>query len=195
MLAFKQGDVSAFTELVDRHRDTVVNYFYAMGRDRDFAEDLAQELFVKLFRHRADYEPKAAFRTYLFALARNLWIDAYRSRRRSSTERSLDAEQESGAGTIGDRLVADVVRPEEGAERSETAAAIAAAVAKLPDEMREVFVLGAMQERDYADVAKTLDIPVGTVKSRMFHAVRKLRAWLKPPESARIAEESPRHER
>ncbi|HYC77040.1 MAG TPA: sigma-70 family RNA polymerase sigma factor [Planctomycetota bacterium] len=194
MLAFKEGDAAAFSALVERHRDGVVTYYWAMSRDRDFAEDLAQELFVKLFRHRVDYVPKASFRTYLFTLARNVWIDAYRSRRHRTPERSLDATDEEGEGSLGERLPGDAVRPEAGAERSELAEAIAKAVARLPADMREVFVLGAMQERDYAEVARTLDIPVGTVKSRMFHAVRRLRDLLSGVAQVAPQGREPRHE-
>ncbi len=196
MLAFKHGDVSAFTTLVDRHRDAVVTYFSVMSRDRDLAEDLAQELFVKLFRHRNDYEPKAAFKTYVFSLARNLWIDAYRSRRRYASQQSLDASAGDDAPALGERLEAEIERPETGAERAETAERIREAVAKLPPDMREVFVLGAVQERDYAEVAETLAIPVGTVKSRMFHAVRKLRVLLGSlaPSPVRPVVETPRHD-
>jgi RNA polymerase sigma-70 factor, ECF subfamily len=172
MLRFKAGDVAAFDELVTRHRDSVVTYFYAMARDRDLAEDLAQEVFVKIFRHRSDYAPRASFRTYLFALARNVWIDAG------------DGDQEL---PMRDVLKSTAEGPAVAAENSEIGGRIAAAVARLPVEMREVFLLGAVKGMDYADVGRTLDIPVGTVKSRMFHAVRKLRALLSP--ETRAAEE------
>jgi RNA polymerase sigma-70 factor, ECF subfamily len=187
MLRFKAGDVAAFDELVTRHRDSVVTYFYAMARDRDLAEDLAQEVFVKIFRHRSDYAPRASFRTYLFALARNVWIDAYRSRRRTRGTVSLDSGDGDQELPMRDVLKSTAEGPAVAAENSEIGGRIAAAVARLPVEMREVFLLGAVKGMDYADVGRTLDIPVGTVKSRMFHAVRKLRALLSP--ETRAAEE------
>jgi RNA polymerase sigma-70 factor (ECF subfamily) len=191
MLAFQGGDADAYTTLVEKHRDAMVTYFFAMSRDRDLAEDLAQELFVKLYRHRRDYEAKAAFKTYMFSLARNLWIDAYRSRRRFASEQSLDALGGEEDGGVADRVASEAESPLDGAARAELADRIREAVQHLPPEMREVFVLGAMQERDYSEVASALEIPVGTVKSRMFHAVRRLRGLLG---ALRPAAESPRHE-
>jgi RNA polymerase sigma-70 factor, ECF subfamily len=194
MLAFKAGDASAFDVLVERYRSPLATYFYALSRDRDTADDLAQELFVKLYRYRADYEPKAAFRTYVFALARNLWIDAYRSRRRSAGEVSLDALHDDESTALASRLEAAGEQPDQAADRAELGRMIAKAAARLPESLREVFVLGAVQERDYADVAAILEIPVGTVKSRMFHAVRKLRAWLGPAQEPTESPRAPRHE-
>lgn len=194
MVAFRDGDRSAFDVLVERYRRPLLTYFASVSRDRDAAEDLTQELFVKLFRHRADYEPKASFRTYVFSLARNVWIDAYRSRRRFAGERSLDALDDVDALPLQARLAGSEESPERGAERSELAGAIAKAAARLPESLREVFVLGAVEQLDYSEVSRVLGVPLGTVKSRMFHAVRKLRTWLEPEFVRRALSGTPRHE-
>jgi len=181
MLAFQGGDDGAFAELVARHSEALVNYFYFQSRDMDLAEDCAQEAWVRIFRSRHEYNPRARFRTYLFRVARNLWIDVYRSGSRRRQEASLDAEGAPGGGDplrLLERLPGAAEAPGRDLDRRELAALVAEALAGLPAEMREVYVLGELEGLPYAEVAELLHIPVGTVKSRMFNAVRRLRERL-----------------
>ena len=84
MLAFKQGDYNAFALLVERHQLGLIQFFYAQGGDRALAEDCTQEVWRKIFRAREDYTHRAQFKTYLLRVARNLWIDVFRSKSRTS---------------------------------------------------------------------------------------------------------------
>ena len=79
MERFQGGDRSALEALVERHHASLVRYFQVQSRSRETAEDLAQEVWIRVIRHRDSYRPTARFQTYLFAIARNLWIDRYRS--------------------------------------------------------------------------------------------------------------------
>ncbi|MAG56898.1 MAG: RNA polymerase subunit sigma [Planctomycetes bacterium] len=177
MLAFQQGDYDAFGQLVEQHMDSVVNYFFFQCRDRDLAEDCTQEVWAKLFRSRQDYQPRARFSTYLFRVARNHWIDRFRSLSRRPGEARLegdgDGAEDDGAGLI-DRLPVQTDDPEAGIRAEEAAELLARALRRLPGEMREVYLLGEVEALPYAEVSTILAIPIGTVKSRMFNAVRKL---------------------
>lgn len=182
MLAFKKGDDAAFEKLVERHSRALVNYFYFQCGDHDLAEDCAQEVWIRVFRARNDYVPRARFRSWLFRVARNLWIDTYRSMSRRPQETSLEgpAGGGKGEGGTGEADLSGVLparsRPADaGLEEEELAAVLAGILRELPPQMREVYVLGEIQGLPYAEIAGILGIPVGTVKSRMFNAVRRIR--------------------
>jgi RNA polymerase sigma-70 factor (ECF subfamily) len=178
MVAFQQGDYDAFGRLVEQYTDPLVNFFYYQCRDWDLAEDCCQEVWAKLFRSREEYQPRARFSTFLFRVARNHWIDCFRSRARRPTETSLDGDPDERS--LGDSLESAPLPPDALMERKDVAGAVAAALAHLPPEMRDVFVLGEVEGLPYSEVAVILAIPVGTVKSRMFNAVRRLQELLGP---------------
>ena len=183
MLRFQQGDEGAFRELVDRHTDSLINFFTYQSGNRAVAEDCTQEVWSRMFRSRNDYEPRARFRTFLFRVARNLWIDTLRTGNRRRREIQISSD-ESGEGAGGGDPLAFLAGPElppdQHLREGELAGALARALGKLPSEMREVFILGGIEGVGYAEIADTLEIPIGTVKSRMFNAVRRLREMLQP---------------
>ena len=182
MLAFRQGDYDAFGALVDRYGRALVNYFYFQARDMDQAEDCAQEVWIRIFRSRREYLPRARFKTFLFRVARNLWIDVYRASARRVQETSLDAEGREGAaddsGPLSNRVAGSLPDPQQEMASGELAGVLAQALARLSEEMREVFILGEVEGLLYTEIGSLLGIPVGTVKSRMFNAVRRLREIL-----------------
>lgn len=181
MLAFQGGDDAAFESLVERHTGSLVNFFYYQSGDRGVAEDCTQEVWARILRSRRDYEPRARFRTFLFRVARNLWIDHFRSG--SWRQRSRESRGTAGAGEGLDRaqqIPSGEPPPDRPLREAELAAAVAAALKRLPPEMREVFILGGIESVPYGEIAATLGIPVGTVKSRMFNAVRRLQDMLRP---------------
>lgn len=101
MLAFQRGDYDAFQGLVERHTEALVSYFFFQSRDRQLAEDCSQDVWLKVFKSRDDYQPRARFRTFLFRVARNHWIDRFRTRARRPRETPLEGDgqdAESGAG-------------------------------------------------------------------------------------------------
>jgi RNA polymerase sigma-70 factor (ECF subfamily) len=156
-----QGDRDAFAELVRRHQRPLLNFFRHCGVSRD-AEDLVQLTFVRLYRYRDRYTPRAKLTTFLYLLARQVWIDELRRRHREERlRRGLEAEPAPDTGAAD--------RPENG--RMDVAQALAA----LPEGLRLVVVMSIYQHLPYAEIATALRIPVGTVKSRMFNALRQLR--------------------
>ena len=183
MERFQSGDRSALDALVDRHHASLVRYFQVQSRSRETAEDLAQEVWIRVIRHRRRYRPTARFVTYLFSIARNLWIDRYRSNRAAPPTVSADREvggEEDGV-RLSSLLPGKEPEPSERASVHEEAERVLAALQDLPEGLREVFELGEIQGLKYADVAEIMDIPVGTVKSRMHAAVERLREALAPP--------------
>ena len=180
VFALKAGKLGAFTELVDRHQRSLINFFYHLGWDRQVAEDCAQEVFLRLYRHAATYEPQAKFTTFLYRIARNLWIDRVRSvASRGGKQVSLEAEQgPAGERSLRDRLAGPAPTPVEILERQETEAALKRAIELLPEEQRTVLVLSEMQGLKYQEIGAILDIPVGTVKSRMHTAMEKLKEMM-----------------
>jgi RNA polymerase sigma-70 factor (ECF subfamily) len=177
-----RGDEDALAELYGRWARPLLNFLYRMCRDRALAEDLLQDVFLKVWRAAPRYRPLAKFSTWLFQIARNHWLNEREKIMRRVRPVSLDR-----TGPVGDDGVrlkelvpGDDAPPDEKALDSELGARIDDAAAALPEKLRAVWVLGAAQGLPYAQVAEILEIPVGTVKSRMFQAVRQLRAQLLP---------------
>jgi len=181
MLRVRAGDAEAFRHLVDRFLRPLASFFVRLGADRSLAEDCAQEVFLKLYRTRAAYEPRARFSTYVFSIARHHWIDVVRHRAAGPRWVSGDdAGPEGEAGdSIGARIESAEEDPGEAARRGETEVALAAAVARLPAEQREVFALARSEHLRYQEIAEILRIPVGTVKSRVHAAVQAIRDELR----------------
>lgn len=174
MADLRDGDEQAFEALVGRHQTSLLNFFFRLVWDRGVAEDLSQEVLLRLYLHSADYEPRAKFTTYLYRIARNCWVDHMRRTKGERKMRSLDAESEEGH-TLAETLAIGVEDPSSMARKSELADAVIEAVDGLPEEQKLVFILSEVQGLKYDEIGETLDIPVGTVKSRMFHAVKRLR--------------------
>jgi len=194
MERFRDGDAAALERLVDRHHASLVRYFFHQSRSRETAEDLAQEVWVRIIRHRRNYQPSARFQTYLFHIARNLWIDRYRSRKSAPPMISAEMEVggEEGGARLSSLLPSNEPEPSDRVSVQEEADRIREAVERLPEDLRDVFELGMVQGLRYAEVSHILEIPVGTVKSRMHTAVQRLREAMGLPAdraSGRNAEE------
>jgi RNA polymerase sigma-70 factor (ECF subfamily) len=166
MLAAAEEDMSAFEQLVRKHQKPLLNFFIRSGVYTD-VEDLVQQTFVRLYRYRHHYSRRAKFTTFLYLLARQVRIDEVRKRIRlqklrervkTQTEIEPPVHRDAHPALLSDELQT--------------------ALATLPEGHREVVVLGILQDLPYPEVAKILGIPVGTVKSRMFHALRQLREKL-----------------
>ena len=181
MLAVKAGDLKAFDALVLSHQRAVTAFFDRLLNNPGLAEEMAQEVFCRIYQYREDYEPRAAFATYLYRVAKNLWIDHVRRKAAAPRTLSLDAPGRPGeAEALGERIPGREGAPSEPLESSERARAVRAAVAALPEKLRLVFVMGEAEDMPYERISEVLGIPVGTVKSRMHAAVLQLRAALAP---------------
>jgi RNA polymerase sigma-70 factor (ECF subfamily) len=149
-----------------------------MCYDRSLAEDLMQDTFLKVLRFRGRYRPEASFRTFLYAVATNRWIDYYRSRKAAPHAVSADLRLGDEGATIGDGVEARDPLPVRRLEDLEAAALVREALEQLPEAQRLVFLLAEMQGLKYREIAEVVGVPVGTVKSRMNAAVTRLRGLL-----------------
>jgi len=179
LLALKNGEFAAFSELVDRHQRSLINFFYHLCWDRQAAEDCAQEVFLRVYSHLDRYEPQAKFTTFLFRIARNLWIDRLRTVAVHGKQASLDSRTEGGDGrSLGERVPSASLSPVEILAKEEQQAALERAIDQLPEEQKSVVILSEIQGLRYQDIGEILDIPVGTVKSRMHTAMERLKELL-----------------
>lgn len=161
------GNREAFESLVRRHQRPLLNFFFRSGVDRD-AEDLVQQTFVRLYRYRNRYRPSAKFTTFLYLLARQVWIDELRRRKRRQRLREKLTELAEVAAEAVETPAPSGLSDE-----------LQQALARLSPRLREVITLGVLQDLEYSEVAKLLRIPLGTVKSRMFNGLRELKQHLK----------------
>ncbi|MBI2900033.1 MAG: sigma-70 family RNA polymerase sigma factor [Planctomycetes bacterium] len=172
----KKGDLGAFTALVERHQRSLLNFFFHNAWDRQTAEDCTQEVFLRLYSHLGSYEPQAKFTTFLYRVARNLWIDRMRAAASHPGPVSLETPAANGdEGVLRDRIRSREESPVEILEKRETHAALRTAIERLPEDQRMVLILSEMQGLKYKEIGEIMDVPVGTVKSRMHTAVERLK--------------------
>ena len=164
LLALRAGDPEPFEDFVRAWTRRLVAFFHRQGASLGRAEDLTQEVFLKLYQSAGRYQARERFPAYCYRTARNLWIDECR---RASMREGLLA-----------RSTGLQLDPWDALRLAEEERDLHALLGELPPGQRRVFELVLLFELSYAEIGAHLSIPVGTVKSRMFHAVRRLRdAW------------------
>ena len=181
MLSVKQGDEGSFELLLQRYRRPLCHFLNRMVRDQAQAEDLAQEVFLRVYRARREYEPSAKFTTWLFRIATNLALNAIRDGRHRQSEISLDAPAETDDGSEMKIEVPDgaPVVEQELVERVRVAQ-IRRAIFALPEKQRAAVLLHKYQELDYDEIARILGCSVSALKSLLFRAYEALRIELAP---------------
>lgn len=176
----RQGDPSAFDGLFHKYKSTVLNLAFRFLRDRHAAEDVAQEVFIKIYQGKVRVDPAAKFSTWLYRVTVNASLDAVRRRKRSP--RSLDeavSDEEGESRSLLDRVPdARAASPGTTASREELAALIDHHIARLPEKFRAPLLLHQFQEMPYRDVAAILGISEKAVERRLYHARELLRRWL-----------------
>jgi len=176
MLRVRDGDTEAFAELLRRYGGRVFGYFCRQFGDRAEAEDLSQEVFLRVYRARQRYQPSARFSTWLFRITRNAARNAMRSRRRRPAVLQPCAPDE--AESLRPALRREVDPPSLPLERAESAGAVRHAVAGLAGRQRVAVELHDFQGHTYAEVAAELDMTPKAVKSLLYRARNQLRATL-----------------
>src|SRR5688572_23089739 len=178
LAALQAGELGAFNALVARHQRSLINFFYHLCWDRQGAEDGAQEVFLRVYSHLDSYEPQAKFTTFLFRIARNLWIDRMRTAAVHGKPLSLEASSGGEGRALQERVASRVQTPVEILAREEQQDALRRAIDQLPEEQKAVVILSEIQGMKYQDIGEILGVPVGTVKSRMHTAMEKLKDLL-----------------
>ncbi len=196
MLQVRDGDAAAFTELVLRYQNRLLTVLEHLVGNREQAEDLAQEVFVRVFKARLRYEPEAKFSTWLFTIANNIASNALRSRSRrrevgvpegngaDSTPLSLDQLAKAASGAMPTRAL----------DKAEQAEMVRSAVAALSERQRMALLLAKFEGMSYQDIAQTMDLSVQAVKSLLSRARVNLKEILTPyiergirPEDAEVS--------
>ena len=178
MLAYARGEMRAFETLYSRHRGALYRYLTRQARDGEVANDLFQEVWSRVIVNRARYEPRAKFRTFLFTLAHNCFIDHCRRTK----------ARPSGVG-IEDADAADMLpapeesQPDSTLAREEATSRYRAALATLPAEQRDVYLLHEESDLSLEEIARVTGVGAETAKSRLRYAVNKLKAALSVAEA------------
>ena len=175
MLRVKEGDGTSFGVLLDKHRSSVVHFLFRMVQNHAVAEELAQEVFLRVYRSRATYEPTAKFTTWLFRIATHLALNALRDGKHDRSQERLDEV----AGELPVRQVSDGRPNVEQALLYEVRMdEIRQAIAALPEKQRAAVLMHKYQEMEYSQIAKVLSCSESAVKSLLFRAYETLRARL-----------------
>ncbi len=177
MLQVRDGDSDSFAELVRRYGRRVLGYFRRQQFDRTEAEDLAQEVFLRLYRYRERYKPRAQFSTWIFFIARNVARNARRSHRRHPSVQLNAASREQQS--LLEAMLADHSGPPSGKlERAELATAVRTAVAGLGSRKQAAVELHQFEDCSYAEVAEALHMTAKAAKSLLYRARLELREAL-----------------
>ncbi len=171
MLAYGRGEMGAFETLYSRHRGALYRYLMRQAHDDEIASDLFQEVWSRVIVNRARYEPRAKFRTFLFTLAHNCFID--HCRRVKVRPAGTNVDDADAADLLP---ASDDTRPDRMLERAQDSGRYRAALAALPPEQRDVYLLHEEGELSLEEIARVTGVGAETAKSRLRYAVSKLKA-------------------
>jgi len=175
MLRVRDGDQTSFGLLLDKHRSPVIHFLYRMVQNQAVAEELAQEVFLRVYKSRSSYEPTAKFTTWLFRIANHLALNWIRDGRNEKRQASLDEESPDGTAkqvpdrgrTVEQELVYQVKLRE-----------VRQAIESLPAKQKAAVMMHKYQEMEYAEIADVLSCSESAVKSLLFRAYESLRMRL-----------------
>jgi RNA polymerase sigma-70 factor (ECF subfamily) len=175
MLRVKDGDGTSFGVLLEKHRASVIHFIYRLVQEQAIAEELAQEVFLRVYRSRSSYEPTAKFKTWLFRIATHLALNWLRDEKHErGQERLDDVSADLPARQVSDRRPSVEQELLYGVKREE----IRRAVAALPEKQRAAVLMHKYEEMEYTQIAKVLGCSESAVKSLLFRAYETLRARL-----------------
>lgn len=166
-----RGREDGFEELVRRYQRPITNYVFRMLNDYDASLDVTQEVFIKVYNSLGKYSSEYKFSTWLYRIAHNAAIDHIR--RKSPNQQSIEAENSDGSYQL--QIESPNPTPEQDRERSEWRTEIAAVVKCLPAAYRELILLRHSQDLSYDEIAEITNLPLGTVKNRLFRAREMMR--------------------
>jgi RNA polymerase sigma-70 factor, ECF subfamily len=175
MIRVKEGHEPSFALLLQKHRSPVVHFLYRMVQNAAVAEELAQEVFLRVYRSRSTYEPTAKFTTWLFRIATHLALNSLRDGKHERSQETLDGTSEDAPA----RQVSDTRPTAEATMVKQTRVdEIRRAVAGLPEKQRAAVLMHKYQEMEYTQIAKALNCSESAVKSLLFRAYETLRVRL-----------------
>ncbi len=175
--AVQAGDLVAFQGLVEKYQNRIFSMVYGMTRNREDARDIAQDTFVKAYRNLQSFRLESSFYTWLYRIAMNLTIDhSRRVKRRPTGEFDEEVAQRDDAGSVAEPHHID--SPSRALERKELYTHIMDALEHLPADQKQVILLRELEGLSYKEIADLMEIPEGTVMSRLFYARKKMQKLL-----------------
>ena len=173
---FQNGDMRAFDQLMIRYKDRLYNFIYGIVNDVDLAEDLAQDTYLKVFTHKDSYKELYKFSTWMYTIAKNLAFTELRKKKRRKTSSFSDITKNEWEIDVPDTKSNPI---DEKIMSSEKRKIIQNALSQISLDFRIIIILRDIQELSYEDVSKIIEVPLGTVKSRINRGREKLRQLLK----------------
>jgi RNA polymerase sigma-70 factor (ECF subfamily) len=179
MLRVKAGDDSAFDYLVQKYRRPMLNFMFRMAHNSAAAEDMAQEVFLRVYRSREKYEASAKFTTWLYRIASNLAVNHARDTRHERPENTVSLDEPDQDTGLTMDVADDSLTAEEAIVRRERLAAIRQRVQALPERQRMAVIMHKYQQMDYRQIGEILKLSESAIKSLLFRAYETLRGQLK----------------
>ena len=173
----QRGERAGFDALVRRHQERAYVYAFRLTRNSETAADVVAEAFLRIHNALPNFKGQSSFKTWLYRILTNCYLDL-RKRERARPHGSLDAMLDTGEGEVGQQIADDRPSPEEEAQRRARGDALQAALATMPEYQRAMIVMYHSEDLSYEEMAAALDLPVGTVKSRLNRARLNLRDHL-----------------
>ena len=163
MREVREGDVGKLELLFDRHHHAVFRYFLYLTSNRAASEDLAQEVFFRILKYRHTYQPESSFRAWMYQVGRNVYMD-HVGRQKPENALTEEAREIRGVETPPDRAF----------QKKQEAVLLRRALAAMPGEKRELLIMSRFQDLKYEEIARVMQCEVGTVKVRVYRALRDL---------------------
>lgn len=179
MIRFKEGDMAAFDLLFSRYTRPVINFAFRFVRNRELAEELAQEIFLKVYVGAKTYQPKTRFAPWLYRIATNVCLNEIRKPQFRAIQQSLTPEEDSDNMLLSRDFQINE-KPTKELERQAIARALKQSLDQLPDKQRIAFILNKYQELSYAEVAESMNLGEKAVKSLIHRAKETLVEKLTP---------------
>jgi RNA polymerase sigma-70 factor (ECF subfamily) len=176
---YQSGEKAAFNDLLARHQQRAYHYASRLTNNPDEAADIVAETFLRVFRSLDGFKGDSSFTTWLYRIETNCFLDM-RKRANARVSVSLDDELEINDGKLAIQIIDDCESAHERVEKRERISAIESAMKHLPDHQRAILIMYHAQSMSYEDIAETLRLPIGTVKSRLNRARLSLRSLLRP---------------
>ena len=175
----RHGDRSAFDQLISKHRQRAYQYAFRLTHDPEEAADIVADAFLRMYRAIDNFKGDSAFTTWMFRIATNCFLDI-RKKKRSKPAISLESTVLTTDGEVSFQFEDSSASPHERAERAEAMNAVRMAISMLPDYQRAIILMYHSEMQSYDEIAHALNLPIGTVKSRLNRARLSLRNLLEP---------------
>jgi RNA polymerase sigma-70 factor, ECF subfamily len=175
----KRGDRSAFDQLVTKYQALAYQYAFRLTRDPEEAADIVSDCFIRMYKGLANFKGDSALTTWMYRISTNCYLDMRKKKRLNATVR-LDTTVQTSEGEVACQLVDGRMSPHDAAVHTQEMSEVLNALKRLPEYQRAIILMYHAEMRSYEEIGESLDLPIGTVKSRLNRARLSLRGLLEP---------------